>query len=92
MKELAPHIGRFRKRRFVSIGYSVNDEVFLIKVSYCQDQFKHLKQEFVQQMIEELKKSELYKDCWATHRVLCEEIETADEYFLHAAKILVERE
>ena len=57
MKELAPHIGKFRKRRFVSIGYSVNDEVFLIKVSYCQDQFKHLKQEFVQQMIEELKKN-----------------------------------
>ena len=40
-------------------------------------------------MIEELKKSELYKHCWATHRVLCEEIETPDEYFLHAVKILV---
>ena len=93
MKEVAPHVDKFSKRKFDSIGYSVNDEVFVIKVSYCQDQFDHLKQEFVQEMIEELKKSELYKHCWATHCViLCEEIETPDEYFLHAVKILVERE
>ena len=72
MKEVAPHVGKFNKRRFVSIGYSVNDEVFVIKVSYCKDQFEHLTREFVQEMIEEFKKSELYKHCWATHRVLCE--------------------
>ena len=92
MKEVAPHISKFSKRRFVSIVYSVNDELFVIKVSFCKDQFEHLKHEFVQEMIEELKKSELYKNCWATHYFLCEEIETPDEYFLHAVKILVERE
>ena len=64
----------------------------MIKVSDCKDHFEHLIREFVQEMIEELKKSELSKDCWATHRVLCKEIETLDDYFLHAAKILVQRE
>ena len=63
MKEVAPQVSKFSKRRFVLIGYSVNDEVFEIKVSYCKDQFEHLKQEFVQEMIEELKKSDLYKHC-----------------------------
>ena len=35
MKEVAPHVGKFSKRKFDSIGYSVNDEVFVIKVSHC---------------------------------------------------------
>ena len=43
-------------------------------------------------MIKKLKKSELSKHCWATHCILYEEIETLDDYFLHAVKILVQRE
>ena len=84
--------GKFSKRRFASVDYSIDDEVFVIKVSSCKDQFEHLIQEFVQEIIEELKKSELSRHCWANHCVLCEEIETPDEYFLHAVKILVQRE
>ena len=60
MKEVVPYVGKFSKR-FVSIDYSVNDEVFMIKVFYCKDQFEHLIQEFGQEIIEELKKSELKK-------------------------------
>ena len=92
MKEVAPYVGKFSKRRFVLRDYSVNDEMFEIKVSYCKDQFEHLIQEFVQEMIEELKKSKLFKHCWAVHCILCEEIETPDEYFLHAVKVSVQRE
>ena len=88
MKEVAPYVGKFSKSRFVLIVYSVNDEVFQIKVSYC----KHLIQEFVHEMIEELKKSNSFKHCWAVHRILFEETETPDEYFLHAVKISVKRE
>ena len=66
--------------------------MFVMKVSYCKNQFEHLIKEFVQEIIQELEKSELSKHCWATHHVLCEEIETPDEYFLHAVKILVQRE
>ena len=47
MKEVAQYVGKFSKRKFVLIDYSVNDEVFQIKVSYCKDQFEHLIQEFV---------------------------------------------
>ena len=92
MKEVAPYVGKFSKRRFVSIDYSVNNEEFVIKVSYCKDQFEHLIQEFFKEMIEELKKSELSRHCWAAYHVLCEEIETPDKYFLHAVTILVQRE
>ena len=81
MKEVAPYVGKFSKRGFVSVDYSVNDEVFEIKVSYCKDQFEHLIQELVQEMIEELKKSKLFKHCWAVHCILCEEIEMPHEYF-----------
>ena len=63
MKEVAPYVGKFSKRRFVLIDYSVNDEMFEIKVSYCKDQFEHLIQEFVQKIIEKLKKSKLSKYC-----------------------------
>ena len=83
---------RFRKRRFISIDYYVNDEMFEIKVSYCKDQFEHLIQEFVQEMIEKLKKSKLSKYCWAVHCILCEAIETPDKYFLHPVTISVQRE
>ena len=65
MKEVASCVGKFSKRRFILIVYSVNDEVFQIKVSYC----KHLIQEFVHKMIEELKKSNSFKHCWAVHRI-----------------------
>ena len=82
---------RFSKRRFVSIDYSVNHEMFEIKVSYCKDQFEHLIQEFVQEMIEKLKKSKLTKYCWAVHCILCEEIEMPDQYFLHPVTISVQR-
>ena len=92
MKEVAPYVGKFSKRRFVLRDYPVNDEMFEIKVSYGKDQFEHLIQEFVQEMIEELKKSKLFKHCWAAHRILCEEVETPDEYFLHAVKTSVQRE
>ena len=92
MKEVAPWVSIFSKRKFVLIDKSVNDEVFEIKFSYCKDQFNQLIQEFVQEIIEELKKSKLFKHCWAVHCILCEEIETPDEYFLHAVKVSVQRE
>ena len=66
--------------------------MFEIKVSYYKDEFKHLIQEFVQEIIEEFKKSKLFKHCWAVHCILCEETEIPDEYFLHAVKISVQRE
>ena len=91
MKEVAPFVGKFSKRMFVLLDYSVDDESFVIKISYSKGNFEHLIQEFVCEMIDELKKSELYKHCWANHCVLCEEVEI-DEYSQPAVKILVVRE
>ena len=88
MKDVAPFVGRFSKRMFVLLDYSVDDEAFVIKISYNKDNFEYLIQKFVCEMTDELKKSELSKHCWATHRVLCEEVEN-DEYFQLAVKLLV---
>ena len=91
MKEVAPFVGKFSKRMFVLLDYSVDDEAFVIKISYSKDNSEHLIQEFVCDMIDELKKSELSKHCWATHHILCEEVEI-DEYSQPAVKLLVVRE
>ena len=91
MKEVAPFVGKFSKRMFLLLDYYVNDEAFIIKISYSKDNFEHLIQEFVCEMIDELKQSELSKHCWATHRVLSEKVEI-DEYSQPAFKLLVVRE
>ena len=91
MKEVAPFVCKFSKRMFVLLDYSVDDEAFVIKISYNKDKFERLIQEFICEMIAKLKKSELSKHCWATHRVLCEEVET-DDFLQPAAKLLVVKE
>ena len=91
VKEVAPFFGKFSKRMFVLLDYSVNDEASAIKISYSKDNFEHVMQQFVCEMIDELKKSELSRYCWATHRVLYEEVEN-DEYSQPAIKLLVVRD
>ena len=56
MKEVAPFVGKFSKRMFVLLDYSVDDESFVIKIFYSKGNFEHLIQEFVCEMIDELKK------------------------------------
>ena len=93
MKEVAAHVDKFKKRRFVSVDFldfPVNDYEFVIKFSYNKDQLEHLIQEFAQELFDELKRSKLY--CWAVHRPLVEEIETPDEYLLEVVKIIILRE
>ena len=53
MKEVAPFAGKFSKRMFVLLDYSVDDESFVIKIFYSKGNFEHLIQEFVCEMIDE---------------------------------------
>ena len=55
MKEVAPFVCKFSKRMFVLLDYSVDDEAFVIKISYNKDKFEHLIQEFICEMIAKLK-------------------------------------
>lgn len=60
MKEVAPFVGSFSRRRFVILHYNVNHDEFLIKIHYDKDQFEHLLHNYVCEMLEKLKNSKLY--------------------------------
>ena len=72
--------------------YSFCGEEFVIRVNYDKIQFEHLKQEHIRKILEELKKSKLYRYCWAVHRPLCEDVEVPGNYFLCSAVITTTRE
>ena len=73
MTKVVPFIGPFSQRRFVIVDYFVCDEEFVIKVNYDKDQFEYLIQEYVCEILEELKK----KNCIGIagpYTALCERI------------------
>ena len=46
----------------------------------------------IEQYVQELRKSKLYRCCWAVHRPLCEDIEVSDNCFFDCDLITVPRE
>ena len=92
ISKIVPFIILFSKTRFIIVDYSVCGQEFVISVNYDKVQFEHLKQEYICKILEELKKSKLYRYCWAVDRPLCEDVELPGNYFLCSVVITNTRE
>ena len=81
MKEVAPSISNsFFSRRsgFVILDHSVDNEEFFLKIYYDKDQFEHLIDQYVNEMLAELKNNKkLYDAGWDVHNITIDRFKVA---------------
>ena len=79
-----------QRSRFVILDHSVSDEEFVMKIFYHRDEYGHLIDEYVNEMIHEIKGSKELNDArWNNQVVLVEEIEYSSEYSYPAYYLIV---
>ena len=85
LQEVAPFVNEIsfsRRSRFVILDHSVDSEEFALKIYYDKEQFDHLIDQYVNEMLSTLKNSkELYDAGWDTHNVIVDNSITSWQYF-----------
>ena len=95
MKEVAaPSIGSSsfsRRNRFVILDHSADNEEFILKIYNYRDQFEHLIDQYVNEMLAELKNNKkLYDAGWDVHNIIIDRFEVAcGGYFNDAVYLIV---
>ena len=93
IKEVAPSIGSSSfsiRNRFVILDHSVDNEEFVLKIYYDKDQFEHLIDQYVNELLAELKNNKkLYDAGWNVHSIIIDTFEGACDYFNDAVYLIV---
>ena len=93
MKEVAPFIGSIsfsRRSSFVILNHNVDNDKFVRKMCYDKEQFEHLIDEYVKEILCELKNSKkLYDAGWDVHNIITDRFEVACDYSNHAVYLRV---
>ena len=76
--------------KFTTIRTSVDNEEFVLKIYYDKDQFEHLIDQYVNEMLAELKNNKkLYDTGWDVHNVIIDRFEVVCDYFNDAVYLIV---
>ena len=90
MESCVQHILPFNEREFVSLTHLVSCDEFIIFLSYDKEKFGNKTQQFVQDMIKETQKSDLYKYNWKVHQPLVlDELDLTCYRFPHCINIIL---
>ena len=73
MTDCVRYILPFNYRKFVHLTHLVSSDSFTIFVSYDKERFGDRIQQFIQEIIKEGQKSDLYRYHWKVHHSLVEE-------------------
>ena len=73
------------------LDHSVDNEEFVLKIYYDKDQFEHLIDQYVNEMLAELKNNKkLYDAGWDVHNIIIDRFEVAcGGYFNDAVYLIV---
>ena len=72
------------------LDHSVDNEEFVLKIYYDQDQFEHLIDQYVNDLLAELKNNKkLYDAGWDVHNIIIDRFEGACDYFNDAVYLIV---
>ena len=72
------------------LDHSVDNEEFVLKIYYDKEQFEHLINEYVKEMLCELKNSKkLYDAGWDVHNIITDRFEVTRDYFNDAVYLKV---
>ena len=77
--------------KFTTIRTSVDNEEVVLKIYYDKDQFEHLIDQYVNEMLAELKNNKkLYDAGWGVHNIIIDRFEVAcGSYFNDAVYLIV---
>ena len=93
MNEVAPSIGGIffsRRSRFLILDHSVDNKEFVLKIYYDKEQCEHLINEYVKEMLYELKNSKKLHDAgWDVHNIITDRFEVTRDYFNDAVYLKV---
>ena len=85
LQEVAPFVSEIsfsRRSRFVTLDHSVDSEEFALKIYYDKEQFDHLIDQYVNEMLSTLKNSKkLYDAGWDIHNFIVDRFNVACDYF-----------
>ena len=76
--------------KFTTIRTSVDNEEVVLKIYYDKDQFEHLIDQYVNELLAELKNNKkLYDAGWDVHSIIIDRFEGACDYFNDAVYLIV---
>ena len=76
--------------KFTTIRTSVDNEEVVLKIYYDKDQFEHLIDQYVNELLAELKNNKkLYDAVWDVHSIIIDRFEGACDYFNDAVYLIV---
>ena len=85
VQEAAPFVSEIsfsRRSRFTILDHSVDIEEFVLKLYYDKEQFEHLIDRYVNEMLSAIKNSKkLYDAGWDIHNFIVDRFNVACDYF-----------
>ena len=93
VQEAAPFVSEIsfsRRSRFTILDHSVDIEEFVLKLYYDKEQFEHLIDRYVNEMLSAIKNSKkLYDAGWDIHNFIVDRFNVACDYFGNVIYLIV---